>query len=86
MLTSIAERRYQLFSRAMVKLKMTFFSPAFHLHCQAEGETWTVSKVTTELWRAVVEGMGAQLVFSSVLLMRGKCVRPWREEGPKKAG
>jgi len=46
--------------------------------------------VTTELWRAVVKGMGAQLVISSILLMRGKCVRPCvrprREEGPKKTG
>ena len=28
-------------------------------------ETWTVLKVTTQLWRAVVKGTGAQVVCSS---------------------
>lgn len=60
-----------------------FFFLALHLHCQAEGETWAVSEVTTELWRAVVKAVGSQLVFSSVLLVRAK---PWREEWLKNPG
>ena len=35
-------------------------------------ETWTLSKVTIELW--LVKGIGAQVVFLSVLLVRGKGV------------
>ena len=39
------------------------------------GETWRVSKVITELCGKVVKGLGAQVVLSSILLVRAKGVR-----------
>ena len=39
------------------------------------GATWRVSKATTEIWGVIVMGIGAQVVFPSILLVRGKGVR-----------